>query len=32
MIIKIKVSFKINDVTAWLTNNCNTHIDQYHEK
>ena len=23
------INFKIHDVTAWLTNNCNTHIDQY---
>ena len=27
-----KVNFKIYDITAWLTNNCNTHIDQYLEK
>ena len=27
-----KVNFKIYDVTAWLTNNCNTHIAQYLEK
>ena len=26
---KDKVNFKIHDVTAWLTNNCNTHIAQY---
>ena len=25
---KNKVNFKICDVTTWLTNNCNTHIDQ----
>ena len=25
---KDKVYFKLNDVTAWLTNNCNTHIAQ----
>ena len=24
-----KVSFKMYDVTTWLANNCNTHIDQY---
>ena len=29
---KDKVHFKIYDVAAWLTNNCNTHIAQYHEK
>ena len=23
---KDKVNFKFHDVTAWLTNNCNTHI------
>ena len=28
---KIKVNFKFYDVTAWLTNNCNTHIAQYFE-
>ena len=26
---KDKVSFKIYDVTSWLTNNYNTHIDHY---
>ena len=26
------VSFKFDDVTAWLTNKCNTHIVQYLEK
>ena len=26
---KNKVNFKIYDVTAWLTNNCNTHIAQH---
>ena len=26
------VGFKIYDVTIWLTNNCNTHIDQYLKK
>ena len=26
---KDKVNFKIYDVTAWLTNNCNTHTGQY---
>ena len=29
---KNKVSFKNYDVTVWLTNNCNTHIDQYLKK
>ena len=29
---KDKFSFKFYDVTAWLTNNCNTHIAQYLEK
>ena len=29
---KDKVNFKFYDVTAWLTNNCNTHITQYLEK
>ena len=24
--VRDKVNFKIYDVTAWLTNNCNTHI------
>ena len=28
---KIKINFKLYDVTAWLTNNCNTHIAQYFE-
>ena len=27
-----KVNFKIYDVAAWLTNNCNSHIPQYLEK
>ena len=27
-----KVNFKIYDITAWLTNSCNTHIAQYLEK
>ena len=27
-----KVNFKLYYVTAWLTNNCNTHITQYLEK
>ena len=27
-----KVNFKIYDVTAWTTNNCNTLIDQYLKK
>ena len=31
LINKIKVNFKFYDVTAWLTNNCNTHITQYFE-
>ena len=26
---KEKVNFEIHDFTAWLTNNCNTHIPQY---
>ena len=26
---KDKINFKIHDVTAWLTNNYNTHIAQY---
>ena len=29
---KDKINFKIYDVTAWLTNNCDTHIAQYLEK
>ena len=29
---KDKVNFKIYDVTPWLTNNFNTHIDQCLEK
>ena len=29
LIKKIKVNFEFYDVTAWLTNNCNTHIAQY---
>ena len=29
---KDKVNFKIYDVTTWLTNNCNTYIDQYLKK
>ena len=28
---KDKFNFKFYDVTAWLTNNCNTHIAQYLE-
>ena len=28
---KGKINFKFYDVTAWLTNNCNTHIAQYLE-
>ena len=27
-----KVNFKIYDVTTWVTNNCNTHIDQHIKK
>ena len=27
-----KVNFKIYDVAAWLTNNCNTNIAQYLKK
>ena len=30
--IENQVTFKIYDVTAWLKNNCNTHIAQYVEK
>ena len=29
---KDKVNFKFHDVTAWLTNNCNSHITQYLHK
>ena len=29
---KDKVNFKIYDVTAWLTNNRNTHIAKYFKK
>ena len=29
---KDKVNFKFYDITAWLTNNCNTHIVQYLKK
>ena len=29
---KDKVNFKFYDVTAWLANNCNTHIGQYLKK
>ena len=29
---KDMINFKFYDVTAWLTNNCNTHIAQYLEK
>ena len=29
---KGKVNFKLYGVTAWLANNCNTHIAQYLEK
>ena len=29
---KDKVNFKFYNVTAWLTNNCNTHIAQYLQK
>ena len=31
LIKKIKVNFKFYDITAWLTNNCKTHIAQYFE-
>ena len=27
-----KANFKFYEVTAWLLNNCNTHIAQYFEK
>ena len=30
--VKRSGNFKFYDVTAWLTNNCNTHIAQYVEK
>ena len=30
--LKDKVNFEIHDVTAWLKNNCNTHIAQYLKK
>ena len=30
--LKDKVNFKIYDAITWLTNNCNTHIDQYFKK
>ena len=29
---KVKINFKINDVTDWEMNNCNTHIVQYLKK
>ena len=29
---KLKVNFKIYDITTWLTNSYNTHIVQYHKK
>ena len=29
---KEKPIFEIYDVKTWLTNNCNTHIDQYLQK
>ena len=29
---KDQIDFKFDDVTAWLTNNGNTHISQYLEK
>ena len=29
---KDQVNFKFNDVTAWFTSNCNTHIPQYIER
>ena len=28
---KDEINFKFYDVAAWLTNNCNTRIAQYHE-
>ena len=31
-LIRKKANFKIHDVTAWLTNNCHTHIAQYLKK
>ena len=31
-LVSAKVNFKMYDVTAWLKNNCNTHIAQYLEK
>ena len=31
-LIRKKVNFKIYDVTNWLANNYNTHIDQYLKK
>ena len=31
LIKKMKVNFKVYDVTAWLTKNCNVHIAQYFE-
>ena len=27
--LKNKIIFKVYDVTTWLTNNCNTHFDEY---
>ena len=30
--LKDKINFKIYDITIWLTNNCNSHIDQYIKK
>ena len=30
--MKVTVNFKIYDVKNWLTNNCNTPIDQYPTK
>ena len=32
LIRNISLISKINDVTTWATNNCNTHIDQYLKK
>ena len=32
LVRKIKVNFKIYDVTTWETNSCGTHIDQYLKK
>ena len=29
LIRKIRLTAKIDDITTWLTNGCNTDIDQY---